>query len=178
MERIPAESWRTHAGHVKRYEWAATFVQEGDRVNDIACGVGYGSTLMPEGIDYHGYDRPGVPDLSFPGTFHAVDLDAPLWTPEVNADVALCFETLEHVKEPRELAWILEATTERTILISAPTVPTKHMNPHHLHDFTPADIPPLFPLFFAAEVWEQPEELSHVWRFERSDTTVKLVERR
>ena len=169
MERIPAASWRDYPGHVKRYQWAATYVQEWDRVNDVACGVGYGSLLMPPNVDYHGYDKLGVPDPRFPGTYHAVDLDnlTNLTNLPNVADRTICFETLEHVKDPQQLAKALEKTTSHTIFISAPTVPTTHMNPYHLHDFTPADIPDLFPHFFVAEVWEQPEELSHVWRLER-----------
>jgi hypothetical protein len=165
VERIPADSWQQHTGHVARYQYAARHVRDGESINDIACGVGYGSQFLPRGR-YRGYDRPGIPDPSLPGTFHFADLDDPTWAPDI-ADVTVCFETLEHVKDPAHLARVIAATSRRAIVVSVPVVPTKHMNPHHLHDFTEADIPPLFGGFHIADEWPQPEELSHVWLMER-----------
>lgn len=166
MERIPVDNWHTHAGHVARYEYAGRNVRAGEVVNDIACGIGYGAGQFTHG-EYHGYDRPGVPDQSFPGSFHVADLDDHEWLPGA-ADVTVCFETLEHVHSPFHLARVIAATTKRAIIVSVPVVPTKHMNPYHLHDFTREDIPPLFPGFKVTDEWAQPEELSHVWLFERS----------
>lgn len=168
MERIPADSWQQHAGHVARYLYAARHVRDGETVNDIACGVGYGSGLLLKG-PYRGYDRAGVPDPTFPGSFHAADLDDPQWEPSA-ADVTVCFETLEHVKDPAHLAQVICHTTRRAIVVSVPVEPTKHLNEHHLHDFTRDDIPPLFPGFQVADEWPQPEELSHVWLLERRHT--------
>jgi hypothetical protein len=166
-ERISADGWEQHKGHVARYQYAARHVRRGETVNDIACGVGYASTLFTRG-PYHGYDRPGAPDPRFPGSFHAADLNDPAWVPGM-ADLTVCFETLEHVKDPARLAQVIAATTRRLIAVSVPVVPTKHINPHHLHDFTAADIPPMFGGFRVADEWPQPEELAHVWLFERSD---------
>lgn len=165
MERIPADSWHQHTGHVARYQYAAAQILDGETVNDIACGTGYGATLLLRG-PYRGYDRPGIPDPAFPGTFHAADLDDPAWRPDP-ADVTVCFETLEHVKDPARLAAVIAETSRRAIVVSVPVVPTKHLNPHHLHDFTTADIPPLFPDFTVTDEWPQPEEVSHVWLLER-----------
>ncbi len=165
MERIPAATWDQHPGHVARYQYAAQHVREGDRVNDIACGSGYGAVLLP-GCRYRGYDRPGIPDASFPGDFRPADLDDPAWVPEP-AEVTVCFETLEHVKDPARLARVIATTTGRAIVVSVPVVPTRHENPHHLHDFTEADIPPLFDGFRVADAWAQPAEVSHVWLLER-----------
>lgn len=165
MERIPADTWDQHPGHVARYRYAARHVRAGDTVNDVACGTGYGAVLLP-GCRYRGYDRAGVPDLRFPGAFHAVNLDDPAWVPE-SADVTVCFETLEHVKDPARLARVIGETTERAIVVSVPVVPTRHENPHHLHDFTERDIPPLFAGFRVVDEWAQPEELSQVWLLER-----------
>lgn len=165
MERIPADSWHIHKGHVARYEYAASKVYAGETVNDIACGVGYGSELF-NGVWFVGYDKQGIPDSRFIGRFIEADIDDPLWRP-FDADVTTCFETLEHVKNPNHLAKIIAETTHRAIFISVPTQPTKHMNPYHLHDFTVSDIPPMFEGFDVIECWPQPEELSHVWYLER-----------
>jgi hypothetical protein len=160
IERI-GDDWRNHTGHTDRYQWAADRTYRYETVIDVACGIGYGSTFFT-GRGYHGYDRPGVPVESFPGVFHDCDLNDPLWRP-VFCDVALCFETLEHVEQPAELATTLSLATRRAIFVSAPTQPTRANNPYHLHDFTVDDIPPMFPDFNVFEVWAQPEELSHVW---------------
>ena len=167
MERIPADSWHEHKGHVARYQYAALHVRPGESVNDIACGSGYGATLLLRG-PYRGYDRPGVPNTQFPGSFHAANLDDPAWVPD-SADVTVCFETLEHVEDPARLAKAIADTSRRAIVVSVPDVQNRHLNPHHLHDFTHADIPPLFAGFTVADEWPQPEELSHVWLLERRD---------
>lgn len=176
MERIPACDWTRYAGHIARYEWAAQWCADHldlrQTVNDIACGVGYGAQVLRNraalmDLRYRGYDKPGVPDPDFPGEFHGCDLDDRWWRPE-RAEVTLCFETLEHVREPRWLASSIAQSTARAVFVSVPVVPTCEHNGHHLHDFTEADIPPLFPGFDVAEDWAQPEELSHVWRLERT----------
>lgn len=164
MERIPAQDYHSHAGHVARYEWAKGLLQPGDRVHDIACGVGYGAEVLGS-PDYHGYDVPGVPNLAFPGTFYEVDLNDKSWFPEHDSDVTICFETLEHLEDPRHLATVLKATTKRDLLVSVPTQPTRHMNPYHLHDFDVRDIENMFAPWRVRDRWEQPEELSHVWHF-------------
>lgn len=161
MERIPAENFHDHRGHVARYRWAGERLNADDVVNDIACGVGYGAALLPV-VRYRGYDKAGVPDVRFPGAFYAADLDDPDFMP-LDTDVTCCFETLEHVREPQRLAKVIAETTRRSIFVSVPTVPTKHVNPFHLHDFTPEDIPPMFGGWTVREVWHQVEELSHVW---------------
>jgi hypothetical protein len=165
VERIPADSWHEHTGHVARYQYAAEHIRPGETVNDIACGTGYGAQLLRHAA-YRGYDRAGVPDPAMPGIFHTADLDDLNWAPQ-EADVTVCFETLEHVKDPARLAAVIAVASRRAVLVSVPVVPTTQENPYHLHDFTTADIPPLFRGFEVADEWPQPEELSHVWLLER-----------
>ena len=172
LERIPVteeiervgDDWRTNAGHCRRYAYAASRTHPGERVNDIACGIGYGSTFFDLDVRYVGYDRPGIP--TFDGTFIGCDLNDPTWVP-ADCDVTVCFETLEHVEDPAALAWKIDATTSRAVFVSVPTEPTKDRNPFHLHDFTVDDIPALFPAFTVVDLWAQPEECSHVWHLER-----------
>ena len=169
MERIPLEDWEAHAGHCARYRWAAGLVRPLEVVNDIACGIGYGAVFLAHvPAEYHGYDRPGVPaEDHFSGRFHGADLDDDLWRPGP-ADVTVCFETLEHVQRPERLAEVIVSRTRRMVCVSVPVVPTRHLNGHHLHDFTREDIPPMFPGFTITDEWSQPEEFSHVWAFERA----------
>src|SRR5262245_15756552 len=168
MERLAVDEWDTElgAGHVARYRYAAQHIQPDEVINDIACGVGYGATFLAPVGEYHGFDKPTVPDDQFPGFFHEVNLDNIYWKPSA-ADVTVCFETLEHVRVPTLLARRIADTTSRMIVVSVPTVPTTGFNQWHLHDFTVDDIPPMFPGFTVVDLWHQPEELSHVWRLER-----------
>lgn len=139
----------------------------GERVNDVACGIGYGATFFPHASIYSGYDKPGVPcHGGFPGVFHETDINDPAWAPEPS-DVTCCFETLEHVEDPGQLAKTLMGATERAIFVSVPVIPTVHCNEFHRTDFTREDIPSLFGGWVIAEDWPQPEETSHVWMFAR-----------
>lgn len=166
MERIPADSWQAHEDHLTRYRYAAAKILPGEEVNDIACGVGYGSTFLAHAV-YRGWDRPGIPDTGqFRGEFYGADLDDPSWLPEHDADVTTCFETLEHVLDPQRLAAVIAAATRRAVVLSVPLYP-KEENPFHLTDFTVAQIPPMFPGFRVAEDWAQPEARGHVWLLER-----------
>lgn len=166
MERIPAESWQQYGGHLRRYLWAAFRAEPGERVNDVACGIGYGATFFPHASIYRGYDKPGVPQPEFPGLFHEADIGDPAWAPEP-CDVTCCFETLEHVEDPARLAGVLADTTARAVFVSVPVIPTTHCNQYHRTDFTREDIPPLFSGWVIAEEWPQPDETSHVWMFTR-----------
>lgn len=163
-ERIPTEAWRSELGHVERYQLAAGLLNAGEVVLDAACGIGYGATVLSEAGwvgEYHAADMPGVHDPAFAGTVHEVDLNT--WRPDFAFDVALCFETLEHLADPT--AWAAQVNkAQRLILVSVPTVPTKHFNPWHLHDFTVEDIPAMFP-DRDCTVIPQPAELSHIFIF-------------
>lgn len=153
--------------HTARYDWAAARVGR-ESVLDVACGIGYGAeVLAPTGCDYLGVDLPGVPSATFAafGKFLEVDVDD--WDgPEAPFDVAVCFETLEHVGDPQHLADIL-SRARRLVLVSVPTVPSVHLNPWHRHDFEVDDIPALFASLKLLDVIPQPEERSHVWAFGR-----------
>lgn len=169
MERIPTESWDEHKGHIKRYQYAASRIPKDSVVNDIACGIGYGSEILSS-AKYRGYDLPGIPNSEiFNGEFIGVDLNDDEWIPK-RADFTICFETLEHVLYPKILAEKIGNSTSIAIFVSVPIVPTMHLNPHHFSDFSKEEIPPMFKGFYVEDEWEQPEEFSHVWELRRSAT--------
>lgn len=167
MERIPRDGWKGYTGHTKRYQWAASKTLAGERVNDVACGVGYGSTFFAHASTYCGWDKPGIPWPCFPGQFYGTDIDDPAWALE-QCDVTCCFETLEHVKDPGRLAQVLMEATSRAIFVSVPVIPTMFCNEFHRSDFERGDIPPLFAGWVIEDEWPQPEETSHVWMFSRA----------
>jgi 2-polyprenyl-3-methyl-5-hydroxy-6-metoxy-1,4-benzoquinol methylase len=170
MERISVDSWRSELGHVYRYNLAASWLNPDERVLDVACGIGYGSQLISEklAVDYIGADKI-EPDKQFAdlGRFYSgVNLDE--WEPHFEWDVSICFETLEHVANPKHLASQV-AKAKRLIIVSVPTRPTTHFNPFHLHDFTVDDVLALFEGHELLHIEDQPEELSHIFVFKGLD---------
>lgn len=168
IERIPAEDWQNQHGHIYRYELAAKYLQPKETVLDVASGIGYGAKILTEraDINYRGADKI-APDMQFAflGKFWiGVDLD--IWEPPFKWDVSVSFETLEHVKDPAKLATTLKQA-KRLIILSTPTRPTMHMNPYHLHDFTVQDVLNLFNDWEVLHLEDQPEELSHIFVFQR-----------
>lgn len=163
-ERISEEEWHSAFGHIERYRWAAAQIRAGETVLDVACGIGYGAELLaPTGCTYIGVDKPGVPSPTFAsrGTFIEVDIED--WSgPPEPFDVAVCFETLEHVPTPAHLVRIISAA-RRLVLVSVPTVPTVGINEFHLRDYGVDDVPELFPDHDVREVVAQPSERSHLY---------------
>jgi 2-polyprenyl-3-methyl-5-hydroxy-6-metoxy-1,4-benzoquinol methylase len=167
LERIPADSWRNHLGHVYRYELAAKLLRPHELVLDVACGIGYGAKVINEhlpSVQYIGVDKvEPEPDFVGLGKWHSgVDLNE--WSPDFDFDVAICIETLEHLADPQNLVSQLKKA-KRLIIISVPTRPTIHMNPFHLHDFTVDDIIQYFDGHELIHIEDQPEELSHIFVF-------------
>ena len=166
FERITGKQLPQQAGHVYRYELATAWMRPGDKVLDVACGVGYGAKVIAEkvSVDYVGVDKitPEQEFTSF-GRFHC-GVDLMTWQPLEQFDVAVCFETLEHLQDSAHLVSVLKQT-KRIILVSVPTRPTKHVNRYHLLDFTVDDILTMFSDCELLHVEDQPEELSHIFVF-------------
>lgn len=95
--------------HVARYEWAAKLLLAKSRVIDYACGVGYGTRILADaGHKARGYDQDAEAlayadqHYAAPGAqFIVGNGNAPGPLPE--SDVAICFETVEHLEDPRPL---------------------------------------------------------------------------
>jgi SAM-dependent methyltransferase len=131
--------------HVARYEFAARSIGRRRRVIDFACGIGYGSRLLAEaghvvhacdvdedalayGRKHFGHGRV---------KFDAIDARDPSALPKT--DVAICFETVEHLEDPRPLLRALRASAPRLIA----SVPNEAVYPYtgqayHYRHYTPA----------------------------------------
>jgi acetyltransferase-like isoleucine patch superfamily enzyme/SAM-dependent methyltransferase len=119
----------TYYEHVHRYLWACDFV-EGKDVLDVGSGSGYGSEMLSRvaksvvGIDI---DRTAVafsrshyqrPNLAYvEGS--ALELDG---CPDGSADVAVCFEVLEHVEHHERLLAAIKRVlrADGLLLLSTP----------------------------------------------------------
>ena len=172
FERITPDQVDAQAGHVYRYQLAIDWLDNAKSVVDIACGVGYGAKIMARpDLDYVGVDKiePDAKYKKYGRWVSGVDLNT--YKLDSKFDVAVCFETLEHLKFPQHLADELMANS-RIILVSVPTRPTKHFNAYHLHDFTVNDVLSLFSGCKVLHLEDQPEELSHIFVFEPKENTL------
>lgn len=159
-------------GHLFRYHLARGFISPGDKVLDAACGIGYGSAILSDipGMSYLGLDR-SLDHIRYPEannvSFSLVDLSKPIDL-EYDFDVFIGFETVEHLSEYDHYL-DLAKRARKWVLLSAPVIPTKHMNPYHLHDFVPGEIINIF----ADEDWisyeaiGQPREFSEIYVFKK-----------
>lgn len=112
--------------HVARYEFAAKALPPGSRVIDFACGIGYGTKLLADAGHFaHGFDIDqeaidyALAHYMHPGrTEYAVaNGNAPGQLGEY--DAAVCFETIEHLEDPRPLLKALRASAS-LLLASVP----------------------------------------------------------
>ena len=123
--------------HRARYEFAAKALPESSYVVDFACGVGYGASILAgAGHLADGYDR-DTDALAYAHkhynhkniVYRAADGDSP--GDMGNYDAAVCFETIEHIKDPRPLL--------NALRISAPlliaSVPNEEKFPYAGHLF-------------------------------------------
>lgn len=118
--------------HVARYEWAAKKIPTGSKVIDFACGIGYGTQLLAKaGCEATGYDidrealhyaRKHYSHAR--AEFVQRDGDAPGDLPE--SAVAISFETIEHLRDPRPLLKALRAAAP--LLLAS--VPNEDEFPH------------------------------------------------
>ncbi len=144
-----------HAEHLARYRVAAALA-EGKRVLDAACGEGYGTAMLAQagaasvtGVDVdettvrRARERYGL-------GFEVGDIAA-LPFGDDSFDLVVCFETIEHVEDPRtalaELARVLDPSGLLVI-----STPNKHEylvpNEFHTREFTHEEFVQLLTLRF------------------------------
>lgn len=156
---IPGESpKRIEDDHMARYTFSLPYIK-GKRVLDIACGVGYGSSLMATNgaSEVHGVDilpsnveyaskRYGTDSLDF------IAGDINTYKGSAAYEVITCFETIEHVPDHRTaLANLFRLIAPGgTLLISSPNRPVtsprakriddKPSNAFHVREFTVSEL--------------------------------------
>ena len=142
------------------YEYAARSVA-GKRVLDIGAGEGYGPALLarpaaltigldrdPEAVRWAATKYGAVDHLAFVvGAAEAI----PLRTGSI--DVVTCFQVIEHLRDPhaylRDVARTL--TPGGALFLTTPNrlKVGERPNPHHVHDFAPAELARLLRDVFA-----------------------------
>jgi SAM-dependent methyltransferase len=157
-------------GHKARYHLAAGYLRENDCVLDAACGIGYGADILSNNkeIYYYGVDRE-ISTLvvdNINRTFIRADLLT--WEPEFEFDVFVGYETVEHLQDYSNYLQVAKKA-KRLIFLSVPVIPTKHMNPWHLHDFEPGELVRIVEdkNWNCIQALGQPSEFSEIYIFEK-----------
>jgi 2-polyprenyl-3-methyl-5-hydroxy-6-metoxy-1,4-benzoquinol methylase len=155
--------------HLLRYAWACQFVRRGDRVLDIACGMGYGSYLVRRNTEAGlvlGADNSATSiryaKVSFRTRgvgFRQFDAESLRALREARFDVVLSFETLEHLREPEAFlqdVWRLLRPCGR-VIVSVPNdwsdETGKDPNPYHFQVYTLEALERQIGRIFAVERW-------------------------
>ena len=124
--------------HVARYAWAFRFC-EGKHVVDVGCGGGYGSFLLSwvaREVDAVDRDAEAIAmaNAAYTGPRYAVADGTGDALPR--AEIATCFEVLEHVDDPEALCrHLLGAAPEVLLSYPNPLAAGPHLNPHHRVDW-------------------------------------------
>lgn len=147
------EVGRRSDAHCIRYHKAAELIRPGDRVLDVACGLGYGSHILYAasqassvlGVDLSDFGIAYANAHYGHGSaieFRVGDAQALDLIPDHSIDFIAAFETIEHVPDPMaylsELKRVLKPSGR--VMVCAPNYwadeTGKDPNPHHLHVYT------------------------------------------
>jgi ubiquinone/menaquinone biosynthesis C-methylase UbiE len=149
-----SELWGEHRA---RYRFAVQRIRAGERVLDVACGAGFGLTILrsagarPFGVDYDAPTLKSIQEQHWLVQADAICL--PL--PDGSVDTVVSFETLEHVGDAaalvRELRRVLKPGGQ--LFLSTPNrafgPPELHTNnPFHVREFTAYELHQLLATHF------------------------------
>lgn len=169
---VPGETGgRVYFEHLGRYEFASQFVR-GMRVLDVACGAGYGAQILcgAGASTYVGVDISSEA-LRLAETRYKVSENISFVLGDActldgigdsTIDVAVSFETIEHLPDPRRfLARIRDtlvpggiliiSTPNRALSNPAGALTSKPPNPFHIREWTTAEFTRLLSGFFIVE---------------------------
>lgn len=140
---VPTEGGELHYEHMHRYAWVATLCQDKD-VLDIACGEGYGSALLANsarsvmGVDIspaavaHAQGAYTKPNLQY-----QVGSAAAIPMPDACVDIAVSFETVEHLTQQTEMLSELRRVLKPNglLIISSPNKKVYSDDRNYVNEF-------------------------------------------
>jgi len=168
---VPGTAGEIAHEHWHRYAFARAFVA-GRQVLDVACGEGYGSALLCDtaahvsGIDIDSRTLAHA-RATYAGRTNLTFVEgsaAALPMPDASVDVAVSFETIEHLAaadQPRMLAEFARVLRPDGVLIlSSPNRPEysearNHVNPFHVHELDRDELASLLDPHFPAQRWHR-----------------------
>jgi len=140
---MPTEAGEIRHEHLHRYGWVRSIVAS-KTVLDIACGEGYGTAMLAEaarqvfGVDIskeavmHASSRYSGNNITFlQGEASAIPL------PDASVDVVVSFETIEHLKQQREMLAEIRRVIRPNgfLVISSPNKKTYSEQSGHHNEF-------------------------------------------
>lgn len=137
---VPGDTLGWNMGqHVARYAWAMEAC-EGRSVVELGCGNGYGSYLLSwvaaqvTGLDID-HETVAAAQRTYQGpAYQTADITQINDLPD--ADIAVCFEVLEHLADPRPvIAAALKKYPRVLLSFPNPLLCGSHLNPHHVTDW-------------------------------------------
>jgi 2-polyprenyl-3-methyl-5-hydroxy-6-metoxy-1,4-benzoquinol methylase len=141
--------------HLERYQFAIRQLRPG-RILDMACGTGYGSSMLVNDEKMKGSSCISVDNsptaISYASKRYSHDAieficeDAMKFDDRLLFDGIVSLETIEHFKQPELLVSRLYQLLKPNgiLIVSAPVTPSTDGNPYHLSDFSPVGFRGLF----------------------------------
>lgn len=157
--------------HYMRYHFARQNIK--GTVLDISCGCGYGTYMLTqktpgaeliigvdnsqEAIDFANKHYKNGKNEFICSSIKDFNYDKPI-------NYAVSIETIEHLKDPKELVNLFKRVGVEEALITYPSRKTTHYNPYHFHDFDIKDIKSLFsPHYVIADSYQYHREFTYVF---------------
>ncbi|MHB8561746.1 MAG: class I SAM-dependent methyltransferase [Thermoplasmataceae archaeon] len=150
------KEYKKQGNHVKRYNFARKFVS-GKKVVELGCGFGAGGVLLDKyvtsytGIDIDEeaikYANTHVAPLCNKATYELLS-ESYNHIDDIQADVAICYEVIEHVNDPEKLLTMLKRMVKQDgkIILSTPnglsSLGNKSLfrSPFHVNEFSPKEL--------------------------------------
>ena len=143
--RDPSRPPHVVRGHRRRYEQAASYVQESGCKNvvDAACGLGHGAVVLAEAApNVLGVDRSAEAirecEARHSGhagvSFHQADLR---WWDPGKVDAVVCIDTIEHLEQPQQFVVRMQRAASLFVL-AWPFIVNK--NPYHISLIYPKEV--------------------------------------
>lgn len=130
--------------HKWRYEQALEFINQGETVVDLGCGIGYGSFILGQRGLVVGVDD-SAESIEFAEKHYArhsvTYVNADVFDVREQFDVTVAFEVLEHVESPEAFFALIKKITKKRVILSTPhiSVDLEHSLFHYRH-FTEEEI--------------------------------------